>query len=389
MPKAPLRIAEIQHWLIYVPFTRTIGWASGKRAGSTRLVVEVTTESGLKGYGETICLLDFIEPVLTKVVMPLALGRSVADAEGLNRHVEAAGYYHHKRAMVMATAAVEMAMWDALGKHAKLSLSELWGGRLRDPVEMCAYLFVSEPDELRRVAKDYLDAGYRSFKLKVGLGYEQDLAAVAAVREAIGPAPNLRIDANGAWTPGTARRLLTRMARHDLQYAEQPLMLDDLVGHATLRSSTPVPIAIDEGAYTITDISNAVRLEAADVILLDPHEQGGLWQCIKGAAVCEPAGIPVTLHSGGELGLSQVAYLHLAASIPNMTIAIDTEYDYHADDILADRLDISQGQMKVPTGPGLGVEPDLDKLARFKTDKVEGAYLDADRPGWVPAKPAY
>ena len=140
MKTDPLVITAIRHWLIYIPFDNPIVWGSGKRAGSTRLVVEVTTAGGVKGYGETISLLDFVPVVLEKVVVPLALGRRVSDTERLHRHVMGAGYYHHERAVVMALTAVEMAMWDALGRHAGLPLHQLWGGAYRSEIEVSAYL---------------------------------------------------------------------------------------------------------------------------------------------------------------------------------------------------------------------------------------------------------
>ena len=121
------------------------------------------------------------------------------------------------------------------------------------------------------------------------------------------------------------------------------------------------------------------------MILLDPHEAGGLWQTIKAAAVAESVGIPVTLHCGGELGLSQAAYLHLAASIPNMTLAIDNERDYIAGDIVNDPFVVEEGHLDVPTRPGLGV----DQLREFEVPDIKGAYLDPGRPGWFPNKPAY
>ncbi|MET0745845.1 MAG: mandelate racemase/muconate lactonizing enzyme family protein, partial [Microvirga sp.] len=324
MHPSPLTITQVRHWLIYIPFESPIVWGSGKRAGSTRLVAEVTTAGGIKGYGETIALLDFVPTVLEKVVAPLALGRSVADVEMLHRHVLGAGYYHHERAAVMALAAVEMAMWDALGRHAGLPLHALWGGAYRSEIELSAYLFVADPTGCAEMAKRFLDQGYTTFKLKIGHDPDSDLRLVEAVRRTIGDAIPLRADVNGAWTPGTARRLLDKLKAFDLAYIEQPLVLHDLLGHAELRQVQSTPVALDESAYTLGDVGNIVRMGAADVILLDPHEEGGLWQCIKAAGIAESAGLPVTLHSGGELGLSQAAYLHLAAAIPNMSIAIDT-----------------------------------------------------------------
>ena len=110
---------------------------------------------------------------------------------------------------------------------------------------------------------------------------------------------------------------------------------------------------------------------------------------IKQAAICESVGIPVTLHSGGELALSQAAYVHLAASIPNMSLAIDTEQTYLADDIAPDGPRLKNGRFTVPDRPGLGVEPDMALIERYVVDGIKGAYLDPDKPDWFPTKPAY
>jgi glucarate dehydratase len=299
-----------------------------------------------------------------------------------------AGYYHHKRAAVMAMAAVEMAMWDAQARTVGQPLSALWGGVYRDKVEVAAYLFGTDAAALQTSAQRFADAGYRSFKVKIGMDAASDISNVEAVKRVTGELP-LRADVNGAWTPGTAKRMLERLRGYDLQYIEQPLELDDLQGHAELRRMQPVPVALDESAYTLADVGNIMRASAADVILLDPHEIGGLWQTLKAAAIAEAVGIPVGLHSGGELGFSQSAYVHLAASIPNMSISIDSERSYLADDVVTRPPRIEGGCFAVPTEPGLGVEPDFAQIERYATDAIRGAYLDADRPGWFSTKPAY
>jgi L-rhamnonate dehydratase len=384
-----LAIVAIRRTLVAVPFGDPIVWGSGVRNGAVRLIVEIDTAGGVHGVGETICFLDAIPAVLDRIVMPLALGKSVDQVESLYRHVLGAGYYHHKRAAVMALCAVEMAMWDALGKHAGLPLYRLWGGAYRDSIDLAAYVFVNDAAKVGAAARAFRERGYRSFKLKIGVDEKSDIALSRAVRDAIGPDVPLRLDVNGAWTPGTARRQLEKLRELDPTYVEQPLEHDDLAGHAALRAAQPVPIALDESAYTLNDVGNIVRIGAADVILVDPHEAGGLWACLKCAAVAEAVGIPVTLHSGGELGLSQAAYLHLAASIPNLTLSIDTELDYLSDDIVTQPFVQKAGSLPVPTGPGLGVTIDPDKLTRYRVDEIAGAYLDPRRPGWFPTKPAY
>ena len=389
MSKSALNIAEIRYWIVHIPLENPLSWASGKRIGSTRLICEITTESGIKGYGETICLLDFVPTVFEKVVMPLGLNRSVSDVERMHRHAEGAGYYHHKRALVFALSALEMAMWDALGKHAGLALYQLWGGLYRTQIELCAYVYITDPKTVVEELLEYKSQGFRSYKLKVGLDPEQDVELVKVARETLGANVNLRADPNGAWTLGTARRMIEKLRPFDLQYIEQPLPVEDLVGLADLRKISAIPICIDEGAYTIAETMQAIRLNAVDVVLVDPHETGGLWQCLKQGAIAEAAGIHVGIHSGGELGLTQAANLQLVASLPNATIAIDTIYQHHTDDILRERLVFKEGNASVPTGPGLGVEVNLDKLEQYKTDQIIGAYLDPDRPDWFAEKPVY
>ena len=384
----PLQVVAARHWKVAMPFVTALEWGSGKRPAATRLIVELTLANGTVGYGETICLLEFIEPVLVNTIFPIALAHRASDVERFSRHVLGAGYYHHKRAAVMAMAAVEMAMWDAVGRSSGLPLHALWGGAYRQQVEVAAYLFGTDAHVLHRSAQRFMDQGYRSFKVKIGMTAVSDLTNVEAVRAAVGDCP-LRADVNGAWTPGTARRMLDKLKAFDLQYIEQPLELDDLHGHAELRRMQPIPVALDESAYTLADVGNIVRSSAADVILLDPHEIGGLWQTIKAAAIAESVGIPVTLHSGGELGFSQAAYVHLAASIPNMTIAIDSERAYLSDDVVLAQPPLKDGSITVPNEPGLGVTPDFAKIERYQTSVIQGAYLDAGRPGWFSTKPAY
>ena len=384
----PLHVVAARHWKVAMPFVTALEWGSGKRPAATRLIVELTLANGTVGYGETICLLEFIEPVLVNTIFPIALAHRASDVERFSRHVFGAGYYHHKRAAVMAMAAVEMAMWDAVGRSSGLPLHALWGGAYRQQVEVAAYLFGTDAHALHRSAQRFMDQGYRSFKVKIGMTAVSDLTNVEAVRAAVGDCP-LRADVNGAWTPGTARRMLDKLKAFDLQYIEQPLELDDLHGHAELRRMQPIPVALDESAYTLADVGNIVRSSAADVILLDPHEIGGLWQTIKAAAIAESVGIPVTLHSGGELGFSQAAYVHLAASIPNMTIAIDSERAYLSDDVVMAQPPLVDGAFAVPNEPGLGVAPDFAKIERYQTALIQGAYLDASRPSWFSTKPAY
>lgn len=383
------RVTRVQVWQVFVPYTQEVHWSAGKRPGTTRLIVRVHAEDGVTGLGETNCLWDFVEPVVSRTIIPLLIGQESFNIERICKKIEGAGYYHHKRAMVAAVAAVEMALWDIVGKRAGMPVHQLWGGAFRPEAPVVSYLQSSDPDLLATETARSVAEGFGTIKIKIGMGEDSDIDLVRAVREAAGPKIRIRADVNGAWTIGTAKRQLRKLEPFDLEYIEQPLPLEDLPGHALLRKQTCVPIALDESAYTLQDVIAIIRHEAADVILLDAHEAGGIHQTRKAAAVAEAAGIPVTLHSGGELGISTAANLHMAVSIPNVTLAIDTQYSNQTDDVIAEPFVFTRGAAVAPSGPGLGIELDEEKLRRYGTDSIRNPYLDPDRPEWFPVKPQY
>lgn len=386
--KAATTIVKIESQMVFVPFHKAAEWAAGKRPGTTRLIVQVHTADGTIGLGETICLWEFVEPVLARTIIPLALGADACDIERLCQKIEGAGYYHHIRALVAALAGFEMALWDIVGKQANLPLYKLWGGAYRNPIPMIAYLQANDPQQIAAEAAAASAAGYETIKVKIGMSPASDLEIVAAARAAA-PQAKLRADVNGAWTLGTAKRMLRKLEQYDLEYVEQPLPLHDLNGHAYLRKLFSTPIALDESAYTLQDVLAILRAEAADVILLDPHQAGGLWRCRKAAALAEAAGLPVTLHSGAELGFSTAAYLHLAASIPNLMLAVDNQLTNLTDDLTEPLHQIQRGNLAVPEAPGLGMKLATPKLQQYRADKIGQPYLDPDRPEWFPTKPQY
>ena len=350
--------------------------------------MQVHTADGTVGIGETICLWEFVQPVLARTIIPLALGEDACDIEKLCKKIEGAGYYHHIRALVAALGGFEMALWDIVGKQANMPLYKLWGGAYRNPIPMIAYLQAKDPQQIAEESAAAVAQGFETIKVKIGMSPESDLEIVKAARAAA-PHAKLRADVNGAWTIGTAKRMMRKLEQYDLEYVEQPLPLDDLAGHAYLRKLFSTPIALDESAYTMQDVLTIIRAEAADVILLDPHQSGGLHRCRKAAAIAEAADIPVTFHSGAELGISTAAFLHLAASIPNLMLAVDNQQPNLTDDIVNTPHKIESGSIAVPNGAGLGVTIDPPKLATYRCDEIGNPYLDEDRPEWFPTKPQY
>jgi glucarate dehydratase len=382
-----MKITRIEYRQVSIPFTSSIRWASGNRAGTTRIILTVETDAGVTGIGETF--VHFFTASVLDGLIPLVTGEDPHNIERIHRKCEGAGLYHHKRAGVFAIAGIEMACWDIIGKTAGKPLYQLLGGKYRDRVPIAAYLLdIASPESVVETAKAFIEQGYRTIKLKVGRGTESDLANVAAVRAAVGPSVQIRIDPNGAWTIATSKRLLRKLEPYDLEYVEQPTILEDLFGLAELRRSSSTPIAVDVSTYTDDEVLNVVRSDAADVILLDPHEAGGIFEARKAAAICEAAGVPVGIHRAGELGISTAAILHLVTALPNVLPAVD-HFQIIADDVIADPLEVRNGEMTAPEAPGLGVELDPQKLDEYSSNEFYSPYLDPDESDWFPQKPQY
>jgi L-rhamnonate dehydratase len=386
---SPTRIVRIETQKVFIPFHQAAEWGAGKRPGTTRLIVQIHTVDGTVGVGETICLWEFVEPVVVHSIVPLALGEDALNIERLCKKIEGAGFYHHQRALVAALCGFEMALWDIVGKQAGLPLYQLWGGAYRTEIPLVGYVQSKQPAQAAADAAAFVAAGHQTIKAKIGMSPETDVAIVAAVRAAIGPDIRLRADVNGAWTIGTAKRMLRKLEPYDLEYVEQPLQMDDLRGHAELRKQFSTPIALDESAYTMQEVLNIIRAEAADVLLLDPHQTGGLSRCRKAAAIAEAAGLPIAFHSGAELGCSTAAYLHLAASLATVVLAMDSQYTNQCDEITTERHAIDRGCLRPPKQPGLGVTLDAGKLVQYRAEEIRDPYLDRDKPDWFPVKPQY
>lgn len=382
-----MKITAVDTYKISVPFRKIYSWGSGTRAGTSRIVTVIHTDTELIGVGETFRL-PFVDAVLEQLI-PLVVGEDVHDIERIQRKILGAGYYHHHRAVVFASCAIEMALWDLIGKAADVPLYKLLGGGYRKHVEFIGYLFTQDPDALVRESRAYLEQGFNTIKIKIGTDQKVDVSLVKLLRDELGYDFELRVDLNQAWMIGTAKRLLRQLEPFDLQYAEQPLLLTELEASAHLRQQTSVPIALDESAYTTFDVMEIVRRYAADVILVDPHEAGGLTPCKKACAIAEAAGLPVNLHSASELGISTAAYLHLAASTPNMLYAIDTQYQHLTDDIIQQPFVFDRGMLAVPERSGLGVEIDWQKLKKYETEKIFLPYMRQEDPRWFAAKPGY
>jgi L-alanine-DL-glutamate epimerase-like enolase superfamily enzyme len=215
-------------------------------------------------------------------------------------------------------------------------------------------------------AREWVEQGFRTLYLKVGFGADVDVARVKAIREAVGDGPRIRVDANQAWSPAAARTIIGRLAEFDLEYVEQPTPASNLDEMAALRKMVPVPILAHEASLTVEASLRTIAHQAADALQLDPRFDSGITGARTAALMAEAAGLPVVTHTWGELGVATAAMLQLHAAHRNFVLDNQTYYWNLEDDIIQGGLMQWHGcELEVPTGPGIGVELDRDRVAHY------------------------
>jgi len=276
-----------------------------------------------------------------------------------------------------AISGIEMALMDIKGKWLNTPVYNLLGGSCKKEIEYAGYLFIDEPEKNAVKAAEYKAQGYREMKLKVGRSLNQDIETLEAIRDAVGWDMKIRIDANMNWSVPTAIKWIKALTKFNLQYVEQPVPDYDFEGMATVRRSVEVPIAADEGCSTVEKALQLVKYEACDVFVIYVSEAGGLSRARHISAIADACGKWCTLGTWAETGVATMAGAHAIASSANFTFSNDTHYMLQSDDILAKPLKIKNGKIILLDKPGLGIELDEQKLAKFsKSDVRESVFFD-------------
>ncbi|WP_433918086.1 glucarate dehydratase family protein [Streptomyces canus] len=376
-----------------------------------RIILQLVLEDGTVGLGESpggVARLERLEAA-AKVVA----GMDVFDTTALGAAIDAALLptvpSSHERGWT--TSAVEVACLDAQGKLLGRPVSDLLGGTVRDSVPFAAYLFykwAEHPalDGRAAVGDDWGEAldpagiveqarlmqeryGFRSFKLKGGVfPPDEEIAAIKALAEAF-PGQPLRLDPNTAWTVETSR-YVARELDGVLEYLEDPTK--GIEGMAAVAKDAPMPLGTNMCVIAWEHLRPAIEQNAIQVLLTDHHYWGGLRRTRELAAVCEAFGLALSMHSNSHLGISLAAMTHVAAAIPNLDHSCDTHYPWNsADDVvLPGVLEFRDGEVKVPTGPGLGVELDLESLDRLHRLYLDSGVRSRDDTGYMQRfKPDY
>ena len=362
-----MKINAVTATPIAIPFAQTFHWRSGAQAGANLVLYAVETDAGATGYGESICEDPAAVIAYGNLMARAFVGRSPGDVEAILGDLWRNGRARATpRWSQQVLSGLEAACWDALGKGLGVPASTFFGGRVRDEVDFMAFPQGDTADELAREAAASAEAGHRVVYLKVGRAQRDDEEIVAAVREAIGPKPLLRIDPNEAWDVPEAVDAIRRLEKYDLDWVEQPVAAGNVAGLAWVRRRVDTKIAADQAVFTSAELRAVLEAEAADAIVLGSHESGGLWRWRQLAYLAESYGLRVNGHACPESSLSTFASLQLLSCVPNLTLGNQVMHHLLAEQLATTPIPIEGGRASIPTGPGLGFELDHDAVVRAR-----------------------
>jgi len=342
------------------------------------LIVKLETDAGVSGWGETAAF-GGVRSLIEQQYAPILIGRNPVAFRPLWNEIWGRNFGNG-----MAVGAVAIALDDLRGKALGISVSDLYGGRLRDQVDCyCSamgYLEGVDPEE--QYPRDALAAkkrGFRAYKFRIGaFPVRKDVAALEKVRAAVGPDFKLMADGNGCYTVGTAIEMGRHLERLGFYWFEEPLpqSTPEYAAYDLIRAKLDIPLAACEGMTSRGNFKEAISRRAMDIVQPDPALAGGIAECLFIAEMARLYGIPCMPHCWAG-GLNTAACVHLVSLLPNLSYSRDSEAPLaeigvdenpFLDDLLVKPLEFKDGKMTVPTTPGLGVEVDEAKLKFYSLD---------------------
>jgi len=340
------------------------------------LIVEVASDSGEVGIGNAALAPRVAKQIIDIYLKPILLGKNPFDYEFLWQHMYRSTIAFGRKGVGMAAiSAVDIALWDLMGKIVKQPVFRLLGGKTKPKIPVYASRLYSQPLEvMASEARRYKEQGFRAMKLRFGWvpvdgaeGIERNLELVRTVREVIGDGIDLMADAYMGWTLEYARRMVRLLEPFNLRWLEEPVIPDDIAGYAELKAMHRVPISGGEHEFTQYGFREILDARALDIIQFDTNRVGGITQARKVSAMAEAYEVPVIPHAGQMHNYHIVmASLNspIAEFFPPVDVEVGNELFWY---IFKGEPTPSDGYIELDENkPGLGLTIDEESLKRFE-----------------------
>jgi D-galactarolactone cycloisomerase len=374
-----MKITNVRTHVLQAALSQPFAYSRARYDTRTAMLVEIETDAGLTGWGECYGPARMTAAVVDGVA-PWLVGEDPLRTDVLWQMVYSRLRDHGQKGVVIqGLSGIDIALWDIKGRHFGVPVYQLLGGAQRTEVQAYATGLYRRKsgDPLRYLADEaagYAAEGFEAVKLKVGFGIGEDAAVTRSVREAIGPDIALMVDANHAYDAVAAISLGRKIEQYDIGWFEEPVPPEDVAGYRSVKAALSIPIAGGECEFTRFGFRDLLASRALDIVQPDTCAAGGLSECKKIADMAAAFGIRYNPHVWGT-GIAIAASLQLLAVLPPHTppslkpaeplLEFDRTEHPIRQAILTDPIEHRGGVVRVPGGPGLGVEVDRKALSRF------------------------
>jgi len=386
-----MKITKVTSHVLQYDLPELLGYSQQYYSKRSAHLVEVTTDEGITGWGEcfgpgNIAIANQV--IVEKVIQPLVLGMNPLDRDVIWHKVYNLLRDHGQKGMPMQSlSGVDIALWDIAGKVAGLPLYQMIGGTHRDSVAVYGYGMMLKPEPVNELAAKFTeeaakikDMGFAATKMKVGHGPKADIQLATAVRKGVGDDYPFMVDANHCYTTSDAFNVGRALEELDAYWFEEPIAPEDRDGYRELRAGLKINISGGEAEFNRWGWRELLECRGLDIAQPEVCALGGISEYLRVLALCHAHFTPVVNHVWGS-AIAVSTNLHLLAAMPPLPgglhpwepmLEFDTTDNKFRDELLETPLNIQQqvannaGRVVLPHGPGLGVVPDRDFIARYK-----------------------
>jgi L-alanine-DL-glutamate epimerase-like enolase superfamily enzyme len=374
-----MKITRLESRILEIPVKNPYVYSHGVLKAFRNVLVWVHTDEGVVGIGEASFVPgggvseetpESTKPIIDRYLAPEVLGEDPFDVARIHQKMDAA-----VPGNLVAKSGIDLALWDAMGKALATPVCKLLGGVV-EPRILCTFtLSIDTPEKMAEQALLRKRQGYRTLVVKIGREPQGDIERLRRVREAVGDDVNLRLDANEAYWPDQAIRLIRQLEQFNPEFVEEPVKRWDLDGMAKVAQAVDTPISSDESNTSVDTVMRIIHKRAADIINIKISKNGGLYRSKKVAALAEAAGIPCIVGGANTYEVGRQACRHFAVSTVQAQMGMGSEgcapaSQSKVDDVTTRSLtyaDVTAGNgyVEAMPGPGLGVELDEEKVRRY------------------------
>ncbi|BCL72596.1 mandelate racemase/muconate lactonizing-like protein [Vibrio nigripulchritudo ATCC 27043] len=386
-----MKITQVKSYVLQYDLEEELGYSQQYYTKRTAHIIEIKTDNGLVGYGEAfggggVALAN--QTIVEKVIAPMIIGMNPLDNEVIWHKVYNLLRDHGQKGMpLQSLSGVDIALWDIKGKFYQQPIYQLLGGAFRETIPVYGYGMMLQrvPDLKERFAKESADIaskGFKSMKMKIGLGVSQDVELVEAVRDSVGDDIEIMVDANHAYTTREALPLGRELERLGVSWFEEPVAPEDKQGYRDLCTHLDMCIAGGEAEFSRWGFRDLVEHKCVDLLQPETCALGGITEYQKVLSMAHSHFVPVVNHVWGS-AIAVATNIHLLASMPHLPggahpvqpmLEYDTTPNLFRENLLVESLDVQNqvaqngGFITLPTGHGLGVEPDMSFVQQYQVN---------------------